>query len=215
MAPVLDVAFDPQKSIMMNRAFGSDPGWVSELGEAVIQNLQRGGIMSVAKHFPGIGRTTIDSHVDLPLLETEPEVLQATDLVPFASAIENNVAGVMLSHICFTKLDANWPASMSVKIARDLLRKRMGYEGLVITDDLDMGAIKPQYTINTVIERILKAEIDIALICHKSVDIEQAFDTIVSFQTASRLHRKMCRRSLQRIMWLKGKYLSGLQHEKI
>ena len=86
MAPVLDVAFDPEQSIMADRSFGADPQWVSLLGGAVIQGLQQSGIMAVAKHFPGIGRTTLDSHRDLPVLDADSAILEKSDLLPFAAA---------------------------------------------------------------------------------------------------------------------------------
>ncbi|MDX2445659.1 MAG: beta-N-acetylhexosaminidase [Desulfobacterales bacterium] len=207
MAPVLDVAIDPRVSIMKDRAFGSDPDWVSRLGMAVIYHLQEGGVMSVAKHFPGIGRTTLDSHLDLPFLETNSEDLTAIDLAPFQEAIEKGVAGMMLSHICYRSLDDQGPASLSKTIVRDLLRHRMGYDGVVMTDDLDMGAIKKHHDVQTSMRRILAADIDIALICHRSPDIETAFETIRSFQTITPENNMACERSVRRILDLKGQYL--------
>ncbi len=208
MAPVLDVAVDPQASIVKDRAFGSDPQWVSQLGMAVIHYLQEGGVMSVAKHFPGIGRTTLDSHLDLPFLETSAEDLTAIDLAPFQDAIKKGVAGMMLSHICYRSLDDQRPASLSRKIARDLLRHRLGYDGVVMTDDLDMGAIKKHHDLQTSMQRILAADIDIALICHRSPDMEAAFETIRSFQSMSPANRRLCEQSVRRILKLKKDYLS-------
>ncbi len=208
MAPVLDVAVDPRVSIMKDRAFGSDPEWVSRLGMAVIQHLQEGGVMSVAKHFPGIGRTTLDSHMDLPFLETDAQDLTAIDLAPFQDAIDNGVAGMMLSHICYRSLDDQMPASLSKKIARDLLRHRLGYDGVVMTDDLDMGAIKKHHDVQASMQKILAAEIDIALICHRSPDMETAFETIRSFQSTSPTNRRLGEQSVRRIMALKKRYLA-------
>ncbi len=208
MAPVLDVAVDPRESIMKERAFGSDPEWVSRLGMAVIHHLQKGGVMSVAKHFPGIGRTTLDSHLDLPFLETNTQDLTAIDLVPFQEAIKNNVAGMMLSHICYRSLDDQRPASLSKKIARDLLRHRLGYDGVVMTDDLDMGAIKKHHDVQTSMQQILAADIDIALICHRSPDMEAAFETICSYQSMSKVNRRLGVQSVRRIMALKKTYLA-------
>ena len=207
MAPVLDVAFDPQKSIMADRAFGADPKWVSALGTAVIEEMQRGGIMAVSKHFPGIGRTTSDSHLDLPFSDTDGAELASSDLLPFAAAIERDTAGIMLSHICYRQLDAAWPASLSSVIAQNLLRHAMGFDGLILTDDLDMGAIRKHYDIGTAIGRILSAEIDIALICHRSRSMEDAFETILAFQSASSENRRQCARSLERILRVKRRYL--------
>jgi beta-N-acetylhexosaminidase len=113
MAPVLDVAPQNVKSIMAERVFGSDPGWVSSMGMTVIDHLQRRGIMAVAKHFPGIGRTVLDSHMALPDLEIDAQTLADFDLIPFKDAIAGHVAGIMLSHIRYSGIDPVWPASLS------------------------------------------------------------------------------------------------------
>ena len=105
MAPVLDVAPLEMESIMAQRAFGHDPQWVAEMGAAVIDHLQSSGIMAVAKHFPGIGRTILDSHIDLPHLDADFAEIEAIDLPPFAAAIRHKVAGFMLSHILYPRLD--------------------------------------------------------------------------------------------------------------
>jgi beta-N-acetylhexosaminidase len=207
MAPVLDVAFDVDTSIMAKRSFGSDPEWVTNMGTTVIEHLQHNGIMSVAKHFPGIGRTILDSHLEMPLLDIDADTLQATDVVPFAAAIDCGVAGMMLSHIFYPRLDPEWPASLSAKIARDWLRERMGYNGIILTDDLDMGAIKQRYDIETVVSRILLADIDMALICHKGPDIEKAFEHILSIQNSSRIMKNRAKEAVARILDLKAKYL--------
>ena len=101
MAPVLDVALPGPEGIMRDRAFGDDPAWVTTLGMTVIQGLQAKGIMAVAKHFPGIGKTRLDSHEELPFLDDSLERLEKEDFLPFEAAIERKVAGIMLSHICF------------------------------------------------------------------------------------------------------------------
>ncbi|MEA1901179.1 MAG: glycoside hydrolase family 3 N-terminal domain-containing protein, partial [Thermodesulfobacteriota bacterium] len=131
MAPVLDVAFDNKKSIMRDRSFGNDPAWVSKLGVTLIERLQRNGIMAVAKHFPGIGRTVLDPHIEMPPLDADLQTLESSDLRPFYEAIKHDVAGIMLSHILYSKIDIKWPASLSSKIAKDLLRDRMGFDGIV------------------------------------------------------------------------------------
>lgn len=208
MAPVLDVAPEDIDSIMAARAFGGDPDWVSRLGVKVIEHLQRNKIMAVAKHFPGIGRTIMDSHLDLPVLKDDLAAMERFDLIPFKASIQQGVSGIMLSHIFYPKLDDQWPASLSQYIARDLLRRRMGYDGLVITDDLDMGAIAKHYEIHEAIRQILRAEIDLALICHKGPNIEIAFERILQEITDSADMKARAIQSTERIMKLKGKYLS-------
>ena len=207
MAPVLDVAPEDVNSIMAERVFGSDPAWVSSMGMTVIDHLQRRGIMAVAKHFPGIGRTVLDSHMALPDLEIDIPTLADFDLIPFKDAIAGNVAGIMLSHIRYRGIDPMWPASLSPAITADLLRRKMGYDGVVMTDDLDMGAIKPKHDIDTVIGQILIADVDIALICHKGPDIEAAFHKIHNSLIDKADIRQMGQRSVERILRLKQTYL--------
>jgi beta-N-acetylhexosaminidase len=209
MAPVMDVAPKGFKSIMAERMFGSDPGWVSKLGGAVVESLQKGGIMSVAKHFPGIGRTTLDSHLDLPVSDLALIDMELFDIPPFRAAIEKKVSGIMLSHIRYEKIDKSWPASLSCLIAKDMLRKELGFQGLVITDDLDMGAIAKHYDIELSIDRIFQADIDIALICHPGPKIARAFEVL-----KNKIHSKKnldpeCLVSVDRILEIKKKWLSN------
>ncbi len=208
MAPVLDVAPKGIQSIMAERVFGDDPIWVSKLGVKVIDHLQQNKIMSVAKHFPGIGRTILDSHLDMPLLNADIADLDAVDFLPFKAAIKHNVAGIMLSHIFYKKIDFKWPASLSIRIAKDLLREHMGFNGLTMTDDLDMGAIKKKYDIKTIIQQILSADIDIALICHKGPDIEGAFYEILNSLKGSQKIMAKGMESVQRILKVKRQYIA-------
>lgn len=207
MAPVLDVAPSGVDSVMARRSFGGDPQRVARMGCVVVDRLQRGGIMSVAKHFPGIGRTTLDSHLDQPVLNIPADELKATDLVPFKAAFEKNVAGIMLSHIRYSALDEDWPASLSPQIADDFLRRRMGYEGVVLTDDLDMGAVTKHYSVETVVDRICRARVDIALICHKGPAIAAALAAFKKHLQTDPAAAAAGRRSLDRIMALKRAYL--------
>jgi beta-N-acetylhexosaminidase len=209
MAPVLDVALPGPEGIMRERAFGDDTAWVTSLGMAVIKHLQSKGIMAVAKHFPGIGKTQLDSHLDLPFLDEPLNLLEKDDIPPFVAAIGNKVAGIMLSHICYRQLDEQWPASLSENIARKLLRKRMGYQGVVMTDDLDMGAITRHYTIIQTIHRMLAADVDIALICHQGPAIETAFEEILRITADNPAASSANDQSLSRIMSLKAKYLGA------
>jgi beta-N-acetylhexosaminidase len=208
MAPVMDIAPQDINSIMAKRAFGGDPDRVSRLGLKVIEHLQQNNIMAVAKHFPGIGRTVLDSHLDLPVLKDDLAAMERLDLIPFAACIQHGVCGIMLSHIFYPELDAQWPAGLSNNIANDLLRRRMGYNGLVMTDDLDMGAITKHYNIRISIQRILAADIDLALICHKGPNIEIAFEKILKGITDSAEMKARGMESAERIMGLKRKYIS-------
>ena len=207
MAPVMDVSPEGSGSIMAERTFGDNPAWVSRLGVKVIEHLQLNNILAVAKHFPGIGRTTLDSHMDMPVLHDDLSIMEDFDLIPFEAGIQNRVSGVMLSHIVYTKLDPQWPASLSPQIAKNLLRKQMGFDGLVLTDDLDMGAISKHYDIHTAIHQILAADIDLTLICHKGPTIEIAFEEILKEMTDSPAIKARGIESVERIMGAKRRYL--------
>jgi beta-N-acetylhexosaminidase len=208
MAPVLDVLPPNQPSVMASRAFGHDTKWVAQLGTAVIDTMQRRGIMAVAKHFPGIGRTVLDSHEDLPDSDLSAEALAAVDLVPFQAAVEREVAGIMLSHIRYPQIDPQWPASLSPMIARDLLRIKLDYKGLVLTDDFDMGAIAKHFDIPAIVAQCLAAQVDILLICHESPKIEQASREIVRRCESSEELSTWEKYAVQRIVTAKQKYLT-------
>ncbi len=178
MAPVMDVAPPGFDSIMSKRVFGDDPRWVCKIGCTVIRGLQDRGVMAVAKHFPGIGRTSLDSHMERPDLDASMDSLEAFDLIPFYAAAAEGVSGIMLSHVRYTGIDPVWPASLSPAIAKSLLRNKMSYKGVVVTDDLEMGAIRNHYDTETVMRQVLDAEIDIALICKTKEVIIDAFDAM-------------------------------------
>jgi beta-N-acetylhexosaminidase len=207
MAPVLDVAPPDMDSVMAKRVFGADPHRVAALGTAVVEGLQSRRVMAVAKHFPGIGRTRLDSHLDLPVLDQPLESLEACDLIPFCAVLDKPVAAVMLSHILYRQIDPKWPASLSRRIAKGLLRDRLGYGGVVVTDDLEMGAVVRHYGLAEVIGRVLKAEIDVALICHSAEKLAFAAARIARKIGGSDRVRGKALASVGRIMALKEAFL--------
>jgi beta-N-acetylhexosaminidase len=205
MAPVLDLDCPTLESVMRSRAFGPDPETVSSMGLTLIKDLQERGIMAVAKHFPGIGRTTLDSHRQRPDLDTDKDTLLKVDGAPFQAAIAEGVAAVMLAHIRYTAIDKKWPASLSRRVVQDLLRQRLQYEGVVITDDLDMGAIVRHYGDDLLLERIVRAGVDIALICHKGPRRDCSLDLLkraIEKTARTEEHQK----SVGRILALKQRF---------
>lgn len=205
MAPVMDVIPPGVDSIMKNRAFPGDETLVARLGTIVIRGFQDRGVMAVAKHFPGIGRTVKDSHFFLPVLDADEETLWRTDIRPFQAAVSAGVSGMMLSHISYPRLDNTWQASLSPAIARDLLRKDLGYQGLTMTDDLDMKAVS--LDIEVCIRQILAAEIDLALICHSGPNIRRARDELVRLMGADEAMHELGRASMERILSAKKRFL--------
>lgn len=204
MAPVLDIAPKGFGSFMEKRALGVTPESVTKLGLAMIKSFQDNGIIPVGKHFPGIGRTILDSHIELPVFEDTLESLREFDLVPFQAAIDAGLDAVMLSHILYSQLDNADPASISVKIVKGLLRDEMGFDGVVMTDDMDMGAIVENYGYAEAVTKALTATVDIILVCHESEKIAQTFNMLL--QDAENNHES-AKESHARIMRLKYKYL--------
>ncbi|MBR9979550.1 MAG: glycoside hydrolase family 3 protein [Desulfatitalea sp.] len=207
MAPVLDVAPPQGPSIMAKRVFGSDPAWVARMGQVVIRQLQSEGIMAVGKHFPGIGRTVLDSHLELPDLDIDARRLADRDLIPFQVAAQAEVSGIMLSHIRYLQIDPRWPASLSVAVAHDLLRDSMGYQGLVLTDDLDMGAVAKHYTMADIVDRCLEASVDLLLICHSGPNIAAAQQAVARLIRQSEAMALRHAASIERIQRAKARYL--------
>lgn len=204
MAPVLDIAPKGFGSFIEKRALGATPDIVTKLGLAMIRSFQNNGIIPVGKHFPGLGRTIPDSHIELPVLDDTPQSLEEFDLIPFKAAIEAGLETVMLSHILYPKLDNTNPASLSEPIVKGLLRETMGFNGVTITDDMDMGAIVENYGFAEAVQKALKATIDIILVCHESEKLEQAFNLLLQYTEDN---QESAIKSYERIMALKGKYL--------
>ncbi|MDA8140635.1 MAG: beta-N-acetylhexosaminidase [Desulfobacteraceae bacterium] len=208
MAPVLDVPPPQGPSVMIQRAFGRAPQWVADMGATVIEHLQANGIMAVGKHFPGIGRTVLDSHEDLPDLEIDADSLADRDLIPFEAALDADVSGIMLSHIRYTGLDPIWPASLSPAVAHELLRRQMGYEGLVLTDDLDMGAIAKHYQLPAIVTQCLAATVDILLICHSGSKLRSAHDEIIRQTQSDPALQIQGQESVTRILAAKERFVT-------
>ena len=142
LAPVLDLDLNADNPIVGSRSFGSDPMLVAKLGAAWIEACQQEGVLACAKHFPGHGRTATDSHLERPLVRVTRHELMERDLIPFRAAIKAGVASVMTAHVAFPSLDpAGPPATLSMAIVRVLLRERLGFDGLVVTDSLDMRGL--------------------------------------------------------------------------
>ena len=140
LAPVVDVNNNPENPIIYERSFGSDPYLVARKSVHYIKGLQKSGIMACAKHFPGHGDTTIDSHVALPIVTHDRAHLDEVELIPFKAAIENDVDAIMVAHIAVPELESmpNLPASLSHAIITDLLKQELGFDGLILTDGLGM-----------------------------------------------------------------------------
>lgn len=165
-APMLDLHVNPESPVTKGRSFGSDPHTVSRLGAAFIRGMRNEGVLACAKHFPGHGDAPVDPHEDLPVYRGTARRLDAADLVPFDGAISEGVSLIMTAHILLPEIDSTRPASLSRKLLTDVLRERMGFCGIILADDLGMGAIAKCYGVGEAAIETFRAGSDMAMLCH-------------------------------------------------
>lgn len=182
LAPVLDVSPSGAGLFMERRSLGGDPARVAKLGRLVVEAMQESengpAIAACAKHFPGLGAAVVDPHRQLPTVALERDDLLRRDLEPFRQAIDAGVAAVMTSHTLYPALDPERPATLSPGIITGLLRQRLGFDGLVITDDLEMGAIENEGRIDLAALQAFAAGADLLLICHDHDKVRAAVATV-------------------------------------
>jgi beta-N-acetylhexosaminidase len=164
-APVLDVHTNPKNPVIGDRALSETAREVARLGSAIVQTLQAEGIAACGKHFPGHGDTSTDSHHELPIVEHPPERLRETEFVPFAAAIDAGVATIMTAHVLVPALDEKRPATLSRRIVTDVLRRELRFEGVILSDDLEMKAVATEYPVHTSSVMAIEAGCDGILIC--------------------------------------------------
>ena len=172
--PVLDIHTNPKNPVIGDRALAERADDVARLGRIVIETLQDEGIAACGKHFPGHGDTSTDSHHELPLVEHPPERLEAVELVPFRAAIEADVAAIMTAHLLVPALDDEYPATLSSRVVDDLLKRKLGFGGVVFTDDLEMRAIGGRYGLAEAALQAVAAGCDAVLMCGTSQEAQAA-----------------------------------------
>jgi beta-N-acetylhexosaminidase len=174
-APVVDVDTNPANPVIGDRSFARDAAQVGRMGAALARGLQGAGVAACAKHFPGHGDTSQDSHKDLPRLPHALARLRAVELVPFRALAAAEVASVMTAHVVFDALDPVRPATLSPPVLR-LLRAECGYDGCVLSDDLEMGAVAEHFALEEAVPAALLAGVDALLVCHHAEVQHRAID---------------------------------------
>lgn len=165
-APMLDLAVNPESPVTKDRSFGRAPAEVARLGAAFLRGLAAEGVLGCAKHFPGHGDTTMDPHLDLPTFDGTRARLRQEELVPFAAAVEAGAPMIMTAHILLPQIDARLPASLSPGVLEGMLRRDLRFEGVILADDLGMGALSRRYGCGDSAVMTLEAGTDIAMLCH-------------------------------------------------
>lgn len=199
LAPVLDVHTNPANPVIGDRAFSHDPDRVARLGVCIVQGLSQAGVLATAKHFPGHGETIADSHLTLPVSSQPTERWRAVEFVPFRRAILAGVPMVLVAHLDCPALDPTAPSSLSHAIITEILRKELGFAGVVVSDDLEMEAIAARFDIGEAAVRFLEAGGDLILICHEAARQEAAVTAVETALRSRRLTESRLAESLERI----------------
>jgi beta-N-acetylhexosaminidase len=208
--PVLDILTNPTNPVIGDRALAERAEDVARLGRAIITTLQGEGIAACGKHFPGHGDTSTDSHHELPLIEHPPDRLEAVELVPFRAAIDAQVASIMTAHILIPALDDERPATLSPAVVDGLLKRRLGYGGLVLSDDLEMRAISGRYGIPEATVAAIAAGCDAVLMCGASQEPQAAaLEALIRAVEDEALPVKRVEDALARHRRVKERFLAG------
>lgn len=205
-APDLDVDTNPENPVIGDRSLGRDPADVARLGLAFAAGLGEAGVAACAKHFPGHGDTHQDSHFSLPRLPHPRERLDRVELVPFRAAAAAGIPSIMTAHVVFEALESELPATMSARVVRGILREELGYQGVVVTDDLEMKAIADHFPIEDVVTRGLDAGVDAFLCCHTPDLAHRAADAIARGVTNGEISRERFEQAHRRVSGLAERF---------
>jgi beta-N-acetylhexosaminidase len=203
-APVVDLLrTEPRNpfdfnSLISRRAISGDPSVTSDVALAYVRGLEASGVEATVKHFPGLGRVREDTHLFRANLDTPPSELEATDWLPFRQVLSNSNAYLMVGHVAVTAIDAERPASHSKRVIDDLIRSKLGFRGIIVTDDLDMGAIYRHDPCTAVVEA-LNAGVDLLLVGYDGTQVYRLFDCALTAMSRGQLDQAMLQRSAVRL----------------
>jgi beta-N-acetylhexosaminidase len=214
-APVLDVHTNPQNEVIGDRALSERADEVARLGTAIIHALQGAGVAACGKHFPGHGDTAADSHLELPIVEHPPERLRAVEFVPFRAAIEAGVTAIMTAHVLLPAVDEQEPATLSKAVVTGFLREELGFEGLIVSDDLEMKAVAGRHAVPAAGVLAVAAGCDGVLICSGDHEVQAAtLEALVHAVEDGRLSRADVEDALNRQRRAKQRYLTARQTKR-
>ena len=223
-APSLDIWSNPDNTVIGDRAFGNDWEWTAFFGMSAVESMEeQGGVIPVVKHFPGHGDTSVDSHVALPVVDKSLEELWQSELVPFNMTLNQedyfgaqagpSAPAVMVAHILLSQVDPDYPASLSHRVVTGLLREEMGFDGVVCTDDLTMGAVSNTYGMGEAAVLAVETGCDLLLVCHGADNLTAARDALLEAADSGRLSPERLDESVKRILSLKAGY--GLTNDPV
>lgn len=215
LAPVVDVQRGEPEKHLEGRMFSEDPEVVARLGRAVVKSFQEKGVMAVAKHFPGLGRATLDPHFNLPRIETDIKEVEEVCIPPFKAAIAEGVSGVMTSHAIYAALDPERPGTLSSSVLTTLLRDSLKFDGLILTDDLEMGAISKKWGVAGGAVEAFKAGADVLLICEEQERFLESLNHLRTKILSGEIPLQRLLQSNERIMKAKARFLDQIEEISI
>lgn len=209
LAPVVDIGHDSSNPVISTRTLGIDPARVSRLAVAQVRGFQRAGVGACAKHFPGHGNTPTDSHVSLPVVSGSVDFLWQHDLIPFRAAVEAGIASVMISHVKFEAIDPDYPSTLSPAIITGLLRHEIGFDGLVVTDCMEMQAITQNYGAGESAVLAALAGADAMFFSHTRANQEAAYNALLDAAESGRLPLERIEQAIAHINAFTSRYPGG------
>lgn len=207
-APVLDVDSNPQNPVIGDRSFGADPDLVARHGLAFAQGLWDSGLLACAKHFPGHGDTELDSHLALPKLAHNAERLQQVELRPFRDA-GRMMPAIMTAHVVYEAIDPGVPATLSRKVVDGMLRRELGYQDVIITDDMEMKAIADNFGVGDAACRAIAAGCDALLVCSKWELIQEAHNALTRLAEQNELFHSRLVEAVTRFVAMRSRAVSA------
>lgn len=199
-APCVDVLTNPANTVIGDRAFGTEPEIVSKMGSAIVRGFVKVGVIPAVKHFPGHGDTLLDSHEDLPVVEHDLARLDEIEFAPFKKCFRARVEFCMTAHLVLKQVDAEWPATLSHKVLNGILRERLGYRNIVMTDDMEMKAITKNFPVEVSAVQAIKAGCNILLYCHELSVQEKALEAIVKAVTDGEIPESVIEENYQKVL---------------
>jgi beta-N-acetylhexosaminidase len=189
-APVLDVHSNPANPVIGDRSYGTAPADVARLGLAAFRATRAEGLLTCGKHVPGHGDTATDSHLELPVVDRSARDLSQVELPPFRQVVAARIPMLMTAHVVYRALDRERPATLSRAVATGLVRRRLGFRGVLCTDDLEMRAIADHYGAGEAAVLALEAGVDALLYCHRQDDLRTAVEAVERAVLDGRLTRR-------------------------
>ncbi|VAX22240.1 beta-N-acetylglucosaminidase [hydrothermal vent metagenome] len=207
-APVLDLDTNKENPVIGDRSFGCESNKVSQFGRSAIRGLRKSGMLACCKHFPGHGDTSLDSHEQLPVDERPARRFRSAEFLPFGEAVKEGIEFIMTAHIVYPAFEDKYPATLSRKIITDLLRDEIQFNGVIVSDDMDMKAVTSRFADDEAARLALLAGVDNLLVCHDGPRQWTVFETALRLIDEGALSGGEVKNRLNRLLAAKRKVLS-------